>query len=32
MGTIIHFMHGKVPSSFMRRITQRFLGLDRFRP
>jgi NAD(P)-dependent dehydrogenase (short-subunit alcohol dehydrogenase family) len=32
MGRIIHFLHGKVPSSFMRRATARFLGLDRFRP
>jgi NAD(P)-dependent dehydrogenase (short-subunit alcohol dehydrogenase family) len=32
MGRIIHFMHGKVPSSVMRRIIARYLGLDRIRP
>jgi hypothetical protein len=32
LARIIHFMHGKVPSTFMRRATARFLRLDRFRP
>jgi len=32
MGRIIHFMHGKVPSSFMRSVIARYLGLHRIRP